>query len=200
MEAGGHRTEAIRVTMSPDRRVMEVMEAIGTKWSSPERERIEGGVQTDVGGLTLDDMKEDELRRGTGAGRGIVTERVGGPSLLKDTGRDPEAVPRAESESEVAGRRSGTGGQRARRVKSEVILLPGAEILKTPLRRESVNGSVNGSVKETETGTKRKETMRKKRTSCSNRPGSAALTLRTSTPTTPWTKWYRHTLRALYSI
>lgn len=70
MEAGGHRTEAIRVTMSPDRRVMEVMEAIGTKWSSPERERIEGGVQTDVGGLTLDDMKEDELRRGTGAGTG----------------------------------------------------------------------------------------------------------------------------------
>lgn len=96
----------------------------------------------------------------------------------------------AETGSAVAGRRRGSGGRRLPRAwaESAATRLSGAESLKRPSLRETESERGNGT--ESGRGRKRRRMMRKKKRSYWNLPGSAAPTLRTTTPMIPWTKWY----------
>lgn len=90
----------------------------------------------------------------------------------------------AETGNVDAGKRRGRGGQRDLQALagSEAVLPSGAESPTTPSVTETGRGN--------ERGKRRRWTRRKRKRSCWNLPGSAARTPRTSTPTTPWTKWY----------
>lgn len=108
--------------------------------------------------------------------------------------------PQAETGSAAAGRRRGRGGQRAPRGRAESAATPpsGAETLRRPSATETESERGNGT--ENERRRKRRGMMRKRRRSCWNRLGSAAPMLRTTTPTTPWTKWYCGTLVLIVSV
>ena len=103
--------------------------------------------------------------------------------------------PRAETGNVAAGRRSATGGQRAPPARAGSAATPpwGPETLRSPLLTGSESGRGNGNETERRRRRKKKRSWmrRRRKKSCWNPPGSAARMLRTTTPTTPWTKWYR---------